>query len=73
MKSLKKKSLEYKSTFYSFGNGGGRHAIICEDTPAKLVGSEKCPIESFYVESNLKGQKWLINCSYNSSKVLIGE
>ena len=25
------------------------------------------------MESNLRGQKWLINCSYNPSKVLIGE
>ena len=25
------------------------------------------------MELNLKGQRWLINCSYNSSKALIGK
>ena len=29
--------------------------------PAKLLGSKKRLIESFYVELNLRGQKWLIN------------
>ena len=32
--------------------------------PAKLLGSKKRLIESFYVELNLRGQKWLINCLY---------
>ena len=47
--------------------------FVPEDVPAKLICSEKLPFESFYVELDLRGQKWLINCSYNSSKVLIGE
>ena len=29
------------------------------------------PIESFYVELNLRNNKWLINCSYNPHKRLI--
>ena len=29
-------------------------------------------IESFYVELNLRNNKWLINCSYNPHKSLIG-
>ena len=44
-----------------------------EDIFAKLIGSEKLPIESFYLELNLRGQKWLKNCLYNPSKALRGE
>ena len=47
--------------------------FVPEDIPAKLIGSEKFPIGSFYVELTWKGQRWLINCSHNSSKVLIGQ
>ena len=47
--------------------------FVPEDILAKLIGSEKFPIGSFYVELAWKGQRWLINCSYNSSKVLIGK
>ena len=55
------------------GNGGGIIQFIPEDIPAKLLGSQKCYIEIFNVELNLRGQKWLINCSYNPFKALIGE
>ena len=45
--------------------------FVLEDILAKLIGSEKHPIQSFYMELNLKGQEWLINCSYNPFKVLM--
>ena len=54
-------------------NGGGIMLYVQEDVPAKLIGSEKLLIESFYVELNLRGQKWLLKCSYHPSRVLTGE
>ena len=33
-----------------------------------MIGSEKPPIEDFYVEINLRKQKWLISCFYNPNK-----
>ena len=41
--------------------------------PAKLIGSEKPPIEAFNVELNLRKQEWLIICSYNPNKSMIGQ
>ena len=50
-------------------HGGGILLYIREDIPAKLLLVEKDPIESFFVEINLRSKKkWLINCSYNPSK-----
>ena len=63
VKQLNYKPLEYKPTFYYFGNGGGIMLFVWQDIPTKLRGSEKVPIESFNVEPNLRGQKWLVNCS----------
>ena len=40
--------------------------FVREDIPAK-------PIEGFYVEINLRKQKWLICCSYNRNKHNISE
>ena len=42
--------------------------FICEDIPTKLIASETPPVESPYVEVNLRKQKWLISCSYNPNK-----
>ena len=36
-----------------------------------LATDEKNHIDSFYVELNLRNEKWLINCSYNSNKTMI--
>ena len=36
-----------------------------------FITADISPIESFYVELNLRDNKWLINCSYNSHKSLI--
>ena len=66
-------SLEYKSSFYFFGNGGGIMLFVLEDNLAKLIGSEKHSIQSYYMELNLKGQEWLINCSDNPFKALMGK
>ena len=46
--------------------------FVQEDIPAKLVGSDKSPTEGFYVEINLRKQKWLITCSHNLNKSMIG-
>ena len=43
------------------GNSGGVMLFVRNDIPVKLIGSDKLPIESFYMEINLSGQKWLIN------------
>ena len=42
--------------------------FVREDNPAKLIFTEVSPIEGFYVEINLRKQKWLIFCSYNPNK-----
>ena len=42
--------------------------FVREDIPAKLIFTEVSPIEGFYVEINLREQKWLICCSYNPNK-----
>ena len=36
-----------------------------EGIPIKLLSSEIAPIESFYVEINLRKKKWLLSCSSN--------
>ena len=45
---------------------------VREDIPLNLITVDISPIESFYVELNLRNNKWLINCSYNPHKSLIG-
>ena len=42
--------------------------FVRDDIPAKLIFTEVLPIEGFYVEINLRKQKWLICCSYNTNK-----
>ena len=53
--------------------GGGILLYVREDIPANLITVDISPIESFYVELNLRNNKWLINCSYNPHKSLIGK
>ena len=44
-------------------NGGGIILYVKEDIPSNLLAAdEKNHIESFYVELNLRNEKWLINC-----------
>ena len=45
--------------------GGGLMLFVREDITSNLLTSEEKPIESFYVELNLRNSKWLVNCSYN--------
>ena len=48
--------------------GGGLISIVREDIPSNLLTIEEKPIESFYVEFNLRNSKWFVNCSFNSHK-----
>ena len=43
-----------------------------KDIPSNLVEAEAKPIEGFYIELNLRNDKWLLNCSYNPHKNNIG-
>ena len=52
--------------------GGGILLYVREDIPSNLITVNISPIESFYVELNLRNNKWLINCSYKPRKSLIG-
>ena len=52
--------------------GGCILLYVREDIPTNLTEVETKPIEGFYVEINLRNDKWLINCSYNPHKNMIG-
>ena len=43
--------------------GGGLMLFVRDDIPSNLLTIEEKPIESFNVELNLRGSKWLVNCS----------
>ena len=47
--------------------------FLRENIPAKLIASEAPPVEDLYVEVNLRKQKWLISCFYNSNKPMISQ
>ena len=55
--------------FYGNGNGGGIFLYIREDIPSKLIIT-KMTIEGFFVEIDLRKNKWVFCCSHNSKKVL---
>ena len=48
-------------------NGGGIMLFIRNDIPAKVISTDRIPVESFYAELNFIKKKWLLNCSYNPS------
>ena len=52
--------------------GGGILLYVREDIPANLIEVKTKLTEGFYVEINLRNDKWLINCSYNPHKNMIG-
>ena len=53
-------------------NGGGIVLYLREDIPSNLLATdEKNHIESFYVELNLRSEKWLISYSYNPNETMI--
>ena len=45
---------------------------VREYISSNLVEAETKPIEGFYIELNLRNDKWLLNCSYNPHKNNIG-
>ena len=49
-------------------NGSGLMLSVREDIPSNLVEAETRPVEGFYIELNLRNDKWLLNCSYNPHK-----
>ena len=53
-------------------NGGGLMWFVREDISSNLVEAEAKPIEGFYVELNLRNNKWLLNRSYNPHRNNIG-
>ena len=53
-------------------NGGGLILFVREDIPSILAETESKPIEGFYIELNLRNDKWLLNCYYNPHKNNIG-
>ena len=48
--------------------GGGIILYVREDIPSNLIAFEEKPIESLFIEINLRNTKMLINCSYNPHK-----
>ena len=44
---------------------GGGLLFVREDIPSNLLTIEEKTTESFYVDLNLRNNKWLVNCSYN--------
>ena len=52
--------------------GGDLMLFVRDNIPSNLLTIEENPIESFYVELNLRNSKWLVNCSYNPHKNSIG-
>ena len=48
---------------------GGILLYVREKIPSNLITADINPIESFYVELNLRNNNWLINCSHNPHKV----
>ena len=53
-------------------NSGGILLNVMEDIPSNLITVDINPIDNFYVVLNMLDNKWLINCSYNHHKSLIG-
>ena len=54
-------------------NSNGGEILLCirEDIPPYIIATEKEPVESFYVELNLRKEKYLINCFYNPTNTMI--
>ena len=52
--------------------GGGIMLFVREDIPSNVLATyEKNHIENFYVELNLRKEKWLLSCSCNPNKTMI--
>ena len=44
-------------------NGGGIILFARENIPSKLFSIENSPAEAFFIEINLRKNKWLLSCS----------
>ena len=53
-------------------SAGGIILYIREDIPSNLLKVESLQIEGFYGELKLRSENWLINCSYNPNRNVIG-
>ena len=63
------------SSLYRLGRDsmGGRIVLyVRDDIPSNLLSIEMKPTEKFYVELNLRNNKWFINCSDNPHNNMIG-
>ena len=54
-------------------NSNGIMLFVRQDISAKQIASETTPVEGLYKVVNLRKQKWLIKCSYNSNKSMISQ
>ena len=54
-------------------HGGGLLLYIRDHIPSKEIKIDQTKIECLIVELNLKKRKWLLHCSYNPHKNMIGE
>ena len=52
-------------------SGEGITLLFCEDIMAKIIGSEKPPVEICYLELTSRKQMWLIGFSWNPNKYMI--
>ena len=52
--------------------GGGLMLFVRDDILSNLQRIEEKPIESFYVELNIRNSKFRVNCYYNPHKKSIG-
>ena len=54
-------------------NSNGSEILLCirEDIPPYIIATEKETVESFYVEINLRKEKYLINWFYNPQNAMI--
>ena len=67
--------IEWFCTLYRLdrnAKGGGILLYVREDIPSNLITVDINPTESFYVELNLRNNRWFINCSCKPHKSLIG-
>ena len=47
-------------------NKNGILLFVREDLRSRLSSIEKAPIESFFIELNLRKKNWIVNCSYST-------
>ena len=52
-------------------NGGRLMLFFREEIPSNLAETETNPIEGFYIELNLRNDKWSLNCSFNPLKIML--